>query len=186
MAYFRHVSRNEKSKVTIQLASLASAGNSPEVTEAVESYLAKERSAGQRSIQQGIWRMEEKARRAEKRNFDCPREFAEQRQSLGLLFCFSSFGSSCFGLKLDESDNNEHGFLSSTFPLSAGSFLDLMTFLSAARRYNQTNPGCSLVRLYCSIEDLGDDLLEYFLSAFEELGPPSQVMPLTSRGASYY
>lgn len=27
-----------------------------------------------------------------------------------------------------------------------------------------------LVRLYCSIEDLGDDLLEYFLSTFEELG----------------
>lgn len=74
--------------MTIQLASLASAGNSPEDTEAVESYLAKKRSASQRSIQQGIWRMEEKARRAEKRDFDCPRGFAKQRQSLGLLFCF--------------------------------------------------------------------------------------------------
>lgn len=98
----------------------------------------------------------------------------------------SSFGPSFCGLKLDEPDNNEHGFLSSRFLLSAGSFFDVMTFLSAAHRYSQTNPGYFLVRLYCSIEDLGDDLLEYFLSAFEELGPPSQVMPLTSRGASYY
>lgn len=50
----------------IQLANLASAGDSPEDTEAVESYLAKKKERQPAKHTAGKWRMEERARRAEK------------------------------------------------------------------------------------------------------------------------
>lgn len=62
-------------------------------------------------------------------------------------------------------------FLWLKLPLSAGNFSD-ETFFPAAHRYKRTNPWLLFSQaLLQHREDLGDDLLECFLSTFEELGP---------------
>lgn len=123
--------------MTIQLANLASAGDSPEDTEAVESYLAKKKERQPAKHTAGKWRMEERARRAEKRDFDCSCGFANSR-SHELLFC-------CLLLSLVLKSDLTYLITTSMSSLAqASAFLleaILLSLNAAAHSYKQPNPG---------------------------------------------
>lgn len=137
---------------------LASAGDSPEDTEAVESYLAKKRSASQRSSTAANMEKQATRRRGEHENRDlgCPRGFVQN--SGRALYCSLVLFTHFFGFEcqLDVSDNNEHVFLDSSFIFLPVPFL-MNLFFQQPGGTNERRPwSLLLVRLRCSIERISE------------------------------